>query len=178
MRAEERATRRWVEEFVVALGLCPFAEREVQARRLRYAVSTAQSAEELLEDLARELQRLQSEPDIETTLLIHPQVLQNFDDYNDFLDYAEALLRALELEGVFQLASFHPDYRFAGTDSDDPGNYTNRSPHPMLHLLREASLERAIAAYPDVDAVPQRNIECMNAHGLARLQALMKQWRD
>lgn len=168
------ATRRWVQSFIADLDLCPFAQRELRAGRVRFCPTDARSDAELLQALQDELQRLQDQPDIETTLLIHPDVLQRFDDYNQFLDLADALLEDLELDGVFQIASFHPDYQFAGTAPGDAENYTNRSPYPLLHILREDSLERAIASYPDVDGIPERNIARMNALGSAQLQAL---WR-
>ena len=110
---------------------------------------------------------------IETTLLIHPQVLQDFYQYIDFLEAADELLVDMDLEGVYQVASFHPDYQFGGTEPDDVENYTNRSPYPMLHLLREDSLSQAIDNYPEVDLIPERNIECMNEQGLEKMQQLL-----
>ena len=142
------ASRRWVEQFVVALELCPFAGREVSAGRVRYALSRAADQTALLTDLAAELRHLQAEPATETTLLVHPGVLEDFFDYNQFLDLAEGLLAELDLVGEFQIASFHPDYQFAGTAAHSAENYSNRSPYPMLHLIREASLEQALASYP------------------------------
>jgi len=166
-------TRRWVETLVVDLNLCPFAKRELVNDRVRFQLSPAQSEAELLQDLQNELLLLGQDDDIETTLLVHPQVLQDFFDYNQFLDYAEALLQELELEGVFQIASFHPNYQFAGTHHDDAENYTNRSPYPTLHLIREASLEQAVANHPDPDGIPERNIELMNEMGTDKMRALL-----
>src|SRR5262245_13615518 len=138
------ATQRWISTMVIGLNLCPFAERVFQANRIRYVVSGAATETALLDDLARELTFLALAPivEVETTLLIHPQVLQDFLDYNDFLDSAEGLLQDLGLTGVIQLASFHPQYQFADTEPDDVANYTNRSPFPMLHLLRESSVSQ------------------------------------
>lgn len=167
------AVQRWVEEIVVGLNLCPFARREVAGGRVRYALSSAQTEAALLEALQSELEFLVSKPEIETTLLVHPQVLGHFSRYNQFLDQAEALLVGMGLEGVIQIASFHPDYRFAGTGTDDAENYTNRSPFPLLHLLRETSIEAA-AATADVDAVPERNIRLMNEMGSDELRAQLK----
>jgi hypothetical protein len=166
--------RQWVSSMVVDMNLCPFAKRELVKNRVRFFVTEAIAEEELLMVLEAELERLNSEPAVETTLLIHPGVLQKFHDYNQFLDIADRLLVQMRLEGIFQIASFHPDYQFAGTGPDDAENYTNRSPFPLLHLIREESLERVIADYPDVDEVPSRNIELMNSLGNKKLQAVMQ----
>ena len=168
-----QATRRWVENVVVDLNLCPFARRELVADRVRFATTDAQTPDALLDDLQRELMKLVDDDSVETTLLIHPGALQDFHDYNDFLALADGLVEILELEGVIQIASFHPHYQFAGTAADAAENYTNRSPYPMLHLLREASLERAIAAYPGTDTIPQQNIERLEAMGEAAMKALL-----
>jgi hypothetical protein len=172
------ATRKWVEEVVVGYNLCPFAKRELVRNRVRFVVSEAETEDELLQALHSELQRLEDEPEIETTLLIHPGVLQDFGPYNEFLDAADGLLAYLEMEGVYQIASFHPDYQFAGTEPDAAENYTNRSPFPMLHLLREASLEAAIDSYPDVDGIPQRNIELMNELGSEKMRSILRSCLD
>jgi len=168
------ATRKWVEDVVVGYNLCPFAKRELVKDRVRFVVTEAKTEDELVQALHAELQLLEDQPDVETTLLIHPGVLQNFYAYNEFLDTADALLEYLELEGIYQIASFHPDYQFADTEADAAENYTNRSPYPMLHILREASLESAIDSYPDVDGIPDRNIELMNREGADKLQSLLK----
>lgn len=166
--------RRWVETVVVDLNLCPFAKRELVKNRVRFVVTPATTEEQLLRMLQSELELLSSEPSVETTLLIHPDVLHDFYDYNQFLSRAEGLLAQLNLEGVYQIASFHPDYQFAGTEPADAENYTNRSPYPMLHLIREESLERAIAAYPDVEKIPSRNTDLMNTLGKDKLQELLQ----
>jgi hypothetical protein len=167
------ATRRWVEQVVVAFNLCPFAKRELVKQRVRFVVSKAVDEATLLDELAHELALLNVDESVETTLLIHPQVLQNFYQYNDFLEAADDLLVDMNLEGVYQVASFHPDYQFGGTEPDDVENYTNRSPYPMLHLLREDSLSQAIDNYPEVDLIPERNIECMNEQGIETMRALL-----
>jgi hypothetical protein len=162
------ATRRWLERAVIGLNLCPFAKAVHAKGQVRFVLSDATTPETLLEDLAHELLVLRDTPadEIDTTLLVHPQVLQEFLDYNDFLDTADALVSSLGLEGDLQVASFHPRYRFAGTAEDDIGNYTNRAPYPTLHLLREDSVSRAVAAFPDPDAIVERNIATLEALGI------------
>jgi len=161
--------RNWVDRFVVGMNLCPFANTELTGNRVRFTVSAANSEDLLLAELQAELELLNSNRCIETTLLIHPEVLREFDAYNQFLNYAEALIKQMALEGIYQIASFHPDYRFEGSDPAAAENYTNRSPYPMLHLLREESLERAISGYPDVEQIPRRNIELMRGLGETKL---------
>ncbi|WP_417538627.1 DUF1415 domain-containing protein [Marinobacter sp.] len=168
-----QATRKWVEDVVVGYNLCPFAKRELVRDRVRFVVSEADNEDSLLQALQTELLRLDDEPEIETTLLIHPHVLQDFADYNEFLGAADGLLTYLDMEGIYQIASFHPEYQFAGTESNDADNYTNRSPYPMLHLLREASLESAIDNHPDVDGIPPRNIELMNQLGAQKMRDIL-----
>lgn len=162
--------RKWVEKVVIAWNLCPFARKEFFSDRIRYHCAEAGSEEELLLELAQELLHLQAHPEIETTLLIHPYVLKDFEDYNQFLDYAEGLLEQLDLVGVFQLASFHPDYCFAGSEPDDPTNYSNRSPYPLLHLLRETSMTRAVESHSDVNRIPEDNSELLAEMGLDQLR--------
>jgi len=167
-----RSVQNWVESFVVELNLCPFARDVLADNRVRFTVTAAATEEHLLTALQVELELLNRDPSIETTLLIHPGVLQAFYDYNQFLDSADQLLLQMKLEGIYQLASFHPDYQFGGTDPDDVENYTNRSPYPVLQLLREASLERALAGFPDADQIPARNIALMNSLGKEKLDVL------
>jgi hypothetical protein len=169
-------TRDWVERVVIGLKLCPFAPAPALKGLIRYATSDADTREALLEDLATELQRLVASPpeEIETTLLIHPRVLQDFYDFNDFLEVADELLRVLELEGEIQIASFHPDYQFAGTQSDDIGNETNRSPYPTLHLLREESIARAVDSFGDTSSIPTTNLTTLQRLGQERLRALKR----
>ena len=160
-------TRAWVERAVIGLQLCPFAKAPQVKGQVRYVISEAVDADALLSDLADELQLLAAAPSdgIETTLLVHPRVFADFEDHNDFLEIAEAALVALDLEGVIQIASFHPQYRFADSEPDDITNATNRSPHPTLHLLREESIERAVAAFGDTDRIFQANIETLRRLG-------------
>jgi hypothetical protein len=168
------ATRAWIEHAVIGLDLCPFAKAVYGKDQIRYAVSDAETAGALRDDLAHELHTLaQAVPTaVETTLLIHPNVLTAFGDYTAFLDVVDATVQALDLVGVLQVASFHPAYQFAGTTPDDVTNYTNRSPYPMLHLLREASIDLAVAAFPDTSTIYQRNIATMHRLGVAGWVAL------
>jgi hypothetical protein len=161
------ATRRWLERAVIGLNLCPFAKAVHAKGQVRYVLSDADTPQALLEELGEELLRLRDTPAeaVDTTLLVHPRVLVDFLDYNDFLDDADALVEALGLDGVLQVASFHPDYRFAGTEPGDIGNFSNRAPYPTLHLLREDSVERAVAAFPDPDAIVERNIQTLRQLG-------------
>jgi hypothetical protein len=161
------ATRRWLEQAVIGLNLCPFAKAVYVKEQVRYVVSAATTPEALLEALMDELQRLSdSDPDkLDTTLLIHPFVLADFEDYNEFLDVADAAVEDMHLDGELQVASFHPDYQFADSDPNDIANYTNRAPYPILHLLREASVARAIEAFPEAAEIFEKNIETMEKLG-------------
>jgi hypothetical protein len=161
------ATQAWLERAVIGLNLCPFAKAVHGRGQIRYAVSAAETPEALLADLVCELRTLAAaDPaEIDTTLLIHPRVLTDFPDYNDFLDVAEAAIEELGLSGEIQVASFHPAYQFAGSEPEDIDNYSNRSPYPSLHLLREASVERAVAAFPDAAAIFEKNIETLRRLG-------------
>ena len=167
-------TRRWLERAVIGLNLCPFAKAVYVKRQVRFVLSDASTPEALLEQLAEELLLLRDTPveAIDTTLIVHPDVLQDFLDYNDFLDNADAAVEALDLGGILQVASFHPAYQFAGTALDDIGNYTNRSPYPTLHLLREDSVSRAVDAFPDADSIVDRNIETLDKLGIDGWQRL------
>jgi len=170
-------TRRWLEKSVIGLNLCPFAAGPYRDNRVHLCVSEQRTASGLLEKLRTELANLHAaDPvDRETTLLIHPWVLADFMEYNDFLEVCEAAVAELGLEGELQVASFHPRYQFAGTQPEDIENYTNRSPYPMLHLLREASVERALDATGDTEEIYRRNIRTMRELGHAGWQRL---WRD
>lgn len=168
------SVRHWVETLVVDLNLCPFAKRELVKDRIRFSVTEASTEEALLQMLEEEFQRLESDANIETTLLIHPCVLQDFFDYNNFLALAEGLVQQLGLEGVYQIAGFHPEYQFAGTEPEDVENFTNRTPYPLMHLIREESLERAIASYPDPDNIPTRNIQLMQDLGEDKMKAMLQ----
>ncbi|QNH22813.1 hypothetical protein HEP73_03761 [Xanthomonas sp. GW] len=161
-------TRQWLERAVIGLNLCPFAKAVHVKQQIRYVLSDATTPEALLEELSEELLLLRDTPaeQIDTTLIVHPQVLGDFLDYNDFLDNADAAVEALDLHGILQVASFHPHYQFAGTAPDDIGNYTNRAPFPTLHLLREDSVERAVVAFPDADVIVERNLQTLEKLGL------------
>ena len=170
------ATREWIEKAVIGLNLCPFAKAVYVKNQVRFVVSTAKHLDGLLEELDRELDFLAAaDPEeIGTTLLIHPTLLPDFLDFNDFLQLADAAVEEHELDGIIQIASFHPQFQFEGTEPDDMGNYTNRAPFPTLHLLREASIERAVAAFPEAETIYERNIETLKALGHTGWQALWK----
>ncbi len=160
-------TLAWVTRAVVGLNLCPFAKAPLVKGQIRCVVSSADDARSLLADLREELELLaEAKPDkIETTLVVHPRAMVDFAEFNDFLDEAEQLLDAMDLSGIIQVASFHPQYQFAGTEDDDMGNATNRSPYPTLHLLREESVERAVDAFPEADKIFEANIRTLEALG-------------
>jgi len=170
------AMRQWIEKAVIGLNLCPFAKAVYVKNQVRYVVSHAPHLDGLLEDLDRELDFLATaDPDeIDTTLLIQPTLLPDFLDFNDFMQLAEAAVDEHGLEGVIQIASFHPQFQFEGTAPDDIGNFTNRAPFPTLHLLREASIARAVAAFPEAETIYERNIETLQGLGIEGWQAL---WR-
>jgi len=172
-------TRAWVERVVIGLELCPFAKAPQKKGQVRYVLSDARDAEALLATLVEELNLLAETPAerTETTLIVHPHVLADFADYNDFLGIAEDAVAELGLEGVIQVASFHPGYRFADTSEDDVTNATNRSPHPTLHLLREESVERAVAAFPEAEAIWEANVETMRRLGSEGWEALQREVR-
>jgi hypothetical protein len=168
------ATRKWLERAVIGLNLCPFAKSVHVKGLVRYVVSQAQTDAALLDDLERELKFLTdaAPEDVDMTLLMTPDVLTDFADFTDFLDLVEVVLRTHGLVGILQVASFHPDYVFADADPDDVANYTNRAPYPTLHLIREASLAKATAAFPDAADIYLRNIETLRAMGLEGWRAL------
>src|SRR6476661_1119741 len=160
-------TQRWLERAVIGLNLCPFAKAVHAKGQIRWVLSDASTPQALLAELGEELAFLRdADPQqVDTTLIVHPQVLQDFVDYNDFLGDADALVEAMDLDGVLQVASFHPQYQFADSGPDDIENYTNRSPHPTLHLLREDSVSRAVEAFPDPDVIVERNVETLRKLG-------------
>jgi hypothetical protein len=169
------ATRHWLERAVIGLNLCPFARAVHLKQQIRWVESPARDVAGLLAQLRHELKFLAAADParVETTLLVHPHVLNDFLDYNDFLDVADAAVEELGLAGVLQVASFHPDYRFAGTARDDVDNLSNRSPVPMLHLLREESISRAVATLPDTAVIYKRNIETLRRLGAAGWHGLL-----
>jgi hypothetical protein len=152
---------------VIGLNLCPFAKAVHVKEQIKYVVSEATTVEQLLEDLAQELEFLAevSREKTDTTLLIHPEILNDFLDYNDFLELADQLLEDLDLDGELQIASFHPQYQFAGTEVDDVTNFTNRSPYPTLHLIREESIDEAVKAFPEAEAIFETNMQTMEKLG-------------
>ncbi|MDO4696467.1 MAG: DUF1415 domain-containing protein [Neisseria sp.] len=160
-------TRQWLEKAVIGLNLCPFAKAPYVKKQVRITVSTARHSDGFLEDLDRELQLLSNTPaeELETTLLVHPTLFADFLEFNDMLDFADRAVIDNGLEGSVQIASFHPDFRFEGTGPDDISNYTNRSPYPTLHLIREDSITRAAAAFPDAAVIFGRNIALLEKMG-------------
>lgn len=173
-------TRAWVNRAVIGLNLCPFAKAPQVKGQVRYVVSRATDPAALLADLVRELERLAESPadKIETTLLIHPQVLGDFAEYNGFIEVAEDTVVELGLDGVLQVASFHPQYQFEGTEQGDITNATNRSPYPTLHLIREDSIDRAVEAFPEAEAIYEVNMATMEQLGDAGWAALQRQCAD
>ena len=169
------ATHHWLEQAVIGLNLCPFARAVYVKRQIRWVESPARDAVDLREDFVRELQFLAAaDPEtVNTTLLFHPHALNDFLEYNDFLDVADDAIEEHGLAGVLQVASFHPAYRFEGTAPDDVENFSNRSPHPMLQLLREDSISRAIAAFPDAATINQRNVATLRHIGTSGWHKLM-----
>ena len=173
-------TRAWVRRAVIGLNLCPFARAVDVKDQIRYVFSDATEPETLLATLVVELQRLaDTDPEVvDTTMLIHPRVLADFEDFNDFLELADAAVEDLDLDGVLQVASFHPQFQFADTEIDDVTNATNRSPYPTLHLLREESVDRAVAAFPEAEAIFERNMATLEKLGPQGWAAVKKSWED
>lgn len=169
-----KQTEKWLTSFIINYNICPFAKREHDQARIQYTVVESIRLEQCLESVISECQRLDSQTNIETSLIIFPNTFSNFDDYLDFLNLAESLLIDQQYEGIYQLASFHPNYCFDGEADSDPANYTNRSPYPMLHLIREHSLEKALESYPDPEKIPERNIILTRQLGLEKLQTILQ----
>ncbi len=165
---------RWIEKAVIGLDLCPFAKPVYEQGQIYYIVSPSEQIDGLMFDLHAQLLRLRQHSEIETTLLIIPCQLADFTDFNQMLDAAEALLKAYDCVGEFQLASFHPQYQFAHTQIDDRENWSNRAPYPILHLLRESSLEQAIEHYPEVEEIPERNIRKLRSLDDVSFKAIFK----
>ncbi len=172
----ETAVRHWLETIVIGLNLCPFAARPFRGGQVRIQVSSASTELELLTELQLELTHLDQTPatEVETTIIAVPQMLEDFLDYNDFLEKVDELLDRFEWSGEYQVASFHPQYQFAGTQADDAENFTNRSPVPLLHILREDRVEAAIESHPDPEGIPRANIQRMRALTAAQRRALFK----
>ncbi|WP_261875542.1 DUF1415 domain-containing protein [Vibrio rarus] len=161
LKSVETHTQQWLEEVVIGLNLCPFAHKPNKKKQIKIAVSDANSEEALLEFILLELKQLDSHTaeELETTLVVASHLLADFMDYNFFLDWVDALLKQQDYEGIYQIASFHPDYCFGGTEPEDAENLTNRSPYPTIHLIREASMEKELKHYPNPEAIPDNNIE-------------------
>jgi len=175
-----RATQKWIDEVVVGLGFCPFASASIKAGGLRLELCATTEVEDLCRLLVDELVFLQSQKGetYDSTLLVHPNLLSDFAVFNEFLGMCEDILAGLSLEGVFQIASFHPRYCFADADENDVGNYTNRSPYPMLHILREASVTLAIADYTDPAGIPEKNLQKLAALSVTEMQAMLQGCKD
>ena len=165
-------TKKWITDVVVGCNFCPFAARELKQNRVHYKVEPATELNICLESFLEECKRLDKEKEIETTLLIFPNAFQLFDDYLVVVELAEKLLIKNKYEGVYQVASFHPLYQFAGSPIDDAANYTNRAVYPMLHLLREESIEKALLRYPEPEEIPERNIRFAREKGMTYMKML------
>lgn len=166
-------TKQWLRSFIIKYNICPFAKQEDDKDSIYYAVVEEKEINHCLESIFNQCQHLDQNPHIETILLIFPAYFGQFDDYLDFLSLAESLLNEQGYEGIYQLASFHPLYCFADEDPSDPANYTNRSPYPMIHLIREASLEQALQSYPNPELIPERNIKLTRKLGSKKIQTII-----
>ena len=167
-------TKSWITNVVVACNFCPFAAREIKRGSIHYEVLHEVTTKNVLEAILKIFLLLDENNKIETSLLILPDSFADFNDYLDLVEKVETLLTKNNYEGIYQIASFHPKYMFADSDENDPSNYTNRSPYPMLHFLREDSVTKAIAGYTDIENVPKRNIAFTKEKGLAYMQQLLK----
>lgn len=168
-------TKNWLRDIIIKLNFCPFANREFLKNSIRYSVSQSTDLESGLHTLAKEFNHLDQNPKTETTLLIFPNSYTTFDDFLELIDYANQLLIELGYESIYQLAHFHPDYCFEGVQVDDASNYTNRSPYPILHIIREESLQKAIETHPDAGGIPDANIMLARKMGSAKMQFLLNQ---
>ncbi|WP_064609134.1 DUF1415 domain-containing protein [Photobacterium sp. J15] len=166
--------QQWLEDVVIGLNLCPFAAKPNRNKQIKIHISEAESEEMLLEDIYQQLLELDQKPEdeLETTLVVTPTLFADFDDYNQFLNLVDALIIQTGKEGIYQVASFHPDYCFYGTEPEDAENLTNRSPYPVFHLIREDSMERVLKHYPDPESIPERNIECVKKLTFEQRKAL------
>lgn len=167
-------TKNWVERFIVALNVCPFAKREVERDSIRLSIVRSKKAQVALEELMAEIAWLDENPETETSLVVFPTLFKDFHDYLDFVFMTEDLMAEQGCEGIYQVATFHPDYCFEGVDQDDVSNYTNRSPYPMIHLLREASVEKAIEFYGDTSTIPDDNIALMEEMGQQKVEEILQ----
>lgn len=171
-------TRTWINQVVIGCNFCPFAAKEMKNDTIHYSVVNSESTEDCLTAFMEECKRLDNSPEIETTLLIYPLAFADFEEYLDLVDMAEQLILDQDYEGIYQVASFHPHYLFAGSTEKDASNYTNRSPYPMLHLLREASIEKVLEKYPDPESIPERNIRFAEEKGVEWMRALLQTSRE
>ncbi len=171
-------TKNWLQQVVIACNFCPFAKKELHRGSIHFEVVEAQGRANLLASVVQEMQRLDENDGIETTLLIYPEAFPEFAEFLDFIELAETELAEHDYEGIYQLATFHPDYCFVGEPADDPANFTNRSLYPMLHILREASITKAVDNYPDPENIPERNIVFARKKGLAHMAALREACRN
>jgi len=166
-------TQQWLRSFIIELNVCPFAKQALEKNRIHYQVIRAIKNQIALEEFLLALIFLDNHPDIETTLLLFPSLFGQFHHYLDFVDYAERIIRENNYEGIYQLATFHPNYCFDGVESDDISNYTNRSPYTMLHILREESVDKAIGYYGDTEKIPEKNIALMRTLGLSKIEKIL-----
>ena len=165
-------TQQWIFDVVIGCNFCLFAAKVVKQQSIHYIVENGITKKEGLQTFIRECTRLDEAKQIDTTIIIFPHAFEKFEDYLDLVDLAESLLKKEGYEGIYQVASFHPKYRFAGTGENDAANYTNRSVYPMLHLLREESIEKALEKYPDAAGIPERNINFAREKGLVYMKML------
>lgn len=172
MEAEELHTRKWVSEVVVGLNLCPFAAREVKRESILYSILRDADEEAVMHAMMQVMEQMDHSEDVETALIILPDAFGDFMEYLDLVYLSEELIAEQEYEGIYQVAGFHPEYQFEGTSIDDPANYTNRSPYPMLHIIREESIERVLENVADPDSIPERNVKLLREKGLIYIQAL------
>ena len=168
-------TQRWIQSFVIELNLCPFAHHATARDGIRYTVYASESLQDILHALHEEIDWLESDPETETSFLILTSGVEDFSDFNDCLVMAQALLEMMNWVGKYQLVGFHPHHQFDGTDPDDAENYTNRSPYPTVHILRESSVTQAVEATKDIALIPERNTHTLNRLGV---EALLKRWQD
>lgn len=168
------AVKSWIDKVIIGLNFCPFAKKEIERNTVRYAIFPATQVNDALGHLLEELAILDQQQAVQTTLLVFPLGFANFDDYLDMLELANSLISQGGYGGIYQLASFHPDYCFDGEDPNDPANYTNRSPYPIMHILRESSIEAVLKRYPDPESIPENNIAKARELGSDFLQALLK----
>ncbi len=172
--AAEIAVKSWIDKVIIGLNFCPFAKKEIERESVRYAISPSTQANDALSHLLEELALLDNQLDIQTTLLVFPQGFNDFEKYLDMLELANSLIFRGGYGGIYQLASFHPNYCFDGEAENDPANYTNRSPYPLLHVLRESSVEAVLRHYPQPESIPENNIAKARKLGAEFLQALLK----